>query len=301
MSRWPIVTAVTSLASMLKLNEVKTILRKYDIRPNKRLGQNFLIDQNIQKKIIDALELQGSDTVLEIGPGLGALTKELCKRAKKVIAIEKDRRLYDFFLKEGAYNNLELVRGDILDYDFPGVAANRDTKIKVVGNLPYCISSPALVKFLENREYIDSIFVALQKEFAERVVAREGSKIYGAISCFVRFYAEPDFLFTIKKKAFYPTPQVDSSFLRIRIRDRGLYLTDEEKLFKIIKAGFGKRRKTILNSLYSSDVSTSKEDIVKKLKIAGISHTRRAETISLGEFVRLTEAGLNHDNNKEYS
>ena len=271
---------------MLKLNQVKSILREYNIRPSKRLGHNFLIDQNIQEKIIDAVEVGKEDIVLEIGPGLGALTEELCKRAKKVIAIEKDRRLYDFLLKNNSFTNLELIRGDILKYNFHSGDSHY---LKVIGNLPYYISSPILIELLKNRDFINLIFVTVQKEFAERVIARPGGKTYGSISCFVQFYTDPTILFTIKKTAFYPVPEVDSCFLKINVREKGLYLTDEEKLFKIIKACFEKRRKTILNSLYFTGEFISKEEILKRLKRASISPTRRPETISLQEFVTLTK------------
>lgn len=267
---------------MLKLREVKAFLKSYNIRPSKRLGQNFLIDQNTRKRIIDAARLCREDTVLEIGPGLGALTEEVCKRAKRVIAIEKDRRLYNFLLENVSSSNLELIHGDILRYNFSKVS-----KIKIIGNLPYYISSPILAYLLKNRSSIDSIFVTLQKEFAERLVAGAGNKTYGAISCFAQFYTKPNFLFVVKKTVFYPVPQVDSSFLEIGIRDGGLYLTDEEKMFKIIKASFEKRRKTILNSLYSGGVFSSREEAIDKLERSGISHTRRPETISLKEFANL--------------
>lgn len=268
---------------MLSLKEVRPILKEYNIRPSKRLGQNFLIDKNIQRKIIDTLKAGKEDTFLEIGPGLGALTEELCKRAKKVIAIEKDRRLFDFFLKNASFNNLELIQGDILEYNF-----NNKSRIKIIGNLPYYISSPILTKLLDNRDFISSIFVTVQKEFAERLVAAPGTKTYGSISCFTQFYTEPGILFTIKRNAFYPAPEVDSCFLKIQVRDKGLYQTDEEKLFKVIRACFGKRRKTILNSLYSSGEFASKEEVLQKLGKANISPTRRPETISLEEFVNLT-------------
>ena len=270
---------------MLGVKAVKSILRERGIRPNKRLGQNFLIDQNVKQKMIDAIEVTKEDIVFEIGPGLAALTQDLCKRAKKVIAIEKDRRLHHFLLQHNAFSNLELIHGDILKYKFSSTGIRC---LKVVGNLPYYISSPILIHLLHNRSFIDNIFITVQKEFAERLLARPGSRAYGSISCFLRFYTEPTFLFGIKKTTFYPAPLVDSCFLKLHVRKEGLCLTDEEKLFKIIRASFEKRRKTILNSLYSSGQFVSKEKILEKLKIAGISPAQRPETISLEEFVKLT-------------
>lgn len=264
--------------------EVKSLLRKHNIRPNKRLGQNFLIDENIQKKIIDTISLGKEDTVLEVGPGLGALTKDLSKSAKKLIAVEKDTRLYNFLLKNVASNNLELIHGDILKYDFSNLASH---SLKVFGNLPYYISSPILIHLIENRSFIDSVFITVQKEFAQRVVASPGSKVYGSISCFVQFYTQPHILFNIKRHSFYPVPLVDSCFLRLCIRRKPLYLTDEGKLFKIIRGSFTKRRKTISNSLYSTGMFSSKEELLEKLKRVGILPNKRAEEISLEKFVDL--------------
>ncbi len=274
---------------MLGVKEIKSILRENSIRPSKRLGQNFLIDENVQKKIIDAVGLRREDVVLEVGPGLGALTQELCRRAKKVIAIEKDRRLHGFLLKNNTSGNLELVQGDILDWDFHDCPACQGAKIKIVGNPPYYISSPILVRLLKNRTFINTIFITVQKEFAERLVAAPGTRAYGAISCFAQFYAEPEFLFTIRKTVFYPAPKVDSCFLKIRVRDEGLYLTDEEKLFKIIRQCFEKRRKTILNSLRMKEGLGAREEILQALDRAGISPSRRPETMSLKEFVTLSD------------
>ncbi|MFC1621116.1 16S rRNA (adenine(1518)-N(6)/adenine(1519)-N(6))-dimethyltransferase RsmA [Candidatus Omnitrophota bacterium] len=267
---------------MLSLREVKNILHDHNIRPSKRLGQNFLIDQNIQKKIIALAHIEKEDTVLEVGPGLGALTSGLCKAASKVIAIEKDKRLHEILLQSSSFENLELIQGDALKHDF-----SKHSKIKVLGNLPYYISSPILVYLLKNRSVIDSIFITVQREFAERLVAKPGTRDYGSISCFTQFYAEPEILFKIKKTAFYPMPKVDSCFLKICVRNQGLYLTDEEKLFKMIRSSFEKRRKTILNSLAASGDFGSKQELLERLSKAGISSNRRPETISLDEFVKL--------------
>jgi len=267
----------------LNLKEVKNVLRECGVRPNKRLGQNFLIDKNIQKKIIESAGLDKKDIVFEIGPGLGALTEEISKRVKKVIAIEKDSRLFDFLLKHTSLENLKLEHGDFLKYEFTG-----NEKIKIIGNLPYYISSPILIKILNERAFVHSAFITVQKEFAKRVVALPGSKTYGSISCFTQFYSRASILFTIKKNTFYPVPKVDSCFLKLVTRPSGLYLTDEEKLFKIIRTCFEKRRKTILNSLSSSREFVAKKEALETLERAGIAPSRRPETLSLEEFVRIT-------------
>jgi 16S rRNA (adenine1518-N6/adenine1519-N6)-dimethyltransferase len=267
------------------LNETKKRLEASNIRPSKKLGQSFLIDDNIRKKIIQAIILCKEDTVVEIGPGLGALTEDLCKAAGNVIAIEKDKRLYNFLKENLCFDNLALKNIDALKYDFKLT----HSKVKVIGNLPYYISSQILNLLIENREFVDSAYITVQREFANRIIATPCTKDYGSLSCYVQFYAEPRILFTIKKNAFYPAPKVDSCFLKIDIRKQGLFLTDREKLFKIIRTAFGKRRKTILNSLCSDKGLGPKEKVLEKLEEAGILPDRRPETISLPEFVKLAK------------
>jgi len=266
---------------MLRLTEVKSILREYDIHPSKRLGQNFLIDQNIKDKIINAIQLDNESIVMEIGPGLGTLTEDLYKKAKMVIAIEKDKRLYDFLRNSG---KPDLINDDILKYEFTDVAS----KLTVVGNLPYSISSPIFNKLINNRNYIRSAYVTVQAEFGQRVVALPGTKDYASLSCYVQFYGYPKVLFKIPKGAFYPVPEVDSCFLKIDFEKNIDPSIDQALLFKIIRSSFEKRRKTVLNSLTSSGVFASKEEALMCLKKAGISHDRRPETISLHEFSLLS-------------
>ncbi len=264
---------------LLNMAAIKDVIKKYNIHPSKRLGQNFLIDKNVCGQIIRGADICKDDVVLEIGTGLGALTNELCLRAKKVISIEKDKRLFNIAKKTVTAANLQLEEGDILCYNFKDNA-----KVKVIGNLPYYISSPILSYLICNRQFIDEIFITVQKEFAERVTAKPGTKAYSSISCYVQFYTEPAILFTIKKSAFYPAPKVDSSFLKMRVRDKGPFLTDEEKFFKIIRACFSKRRKTILNSLSSGINTLTKKELAERFDAAGIDFSRRPETISLEEF-----------------
>nr|MBU1327870.1 ribosomal RNA small subunit methyltransferase A [Candidatus Omnitrophota bacterium] len=266
---------------MLKLNEVKAILREYNIRPSKRFGQNFLIDQNIKNKIIGSMQLERKDIVLEIGPGLGALTEDLSKRARKLIAIEKDKRLYSFLLNK---IDIGLINEDILKYEFKNISS----KLVVVGNLPYSISSPILKKLIDNRGRIKSLYAAVQAEFGERIVALSGTKDYGSLSCYAQFYGEPRILFKIPKGAFFPVPEVDSCFLKIDFEKQLDSSIDQGLLFKIIRSSFEKRRKTILNSLTSSGIFKSKEDALLYLTKAHISPARRPETISLQEFISLS-------------
>ncbi|MDP2920933.1 MAG: 16S rRNA (adenine(1518)-N(6)/adenine(1519)-N(6))-dimethyltransferase RsmA [Candidatus Omnitrophota bacterium] len=279
---------------MLKLSEVKSILREYNIHPSKRLGQNFLIDQNIKNKIIGSIRVSEEDTVLEIGPGFGALTEDLAKKAKRLVAIEKDRRLYDFLVENLSCSNIKLINGDILQYDLSNFASCRTATCEVgqviVGNLPYSISSPILNHLINNRTCIKSAYVTVQMEFGERVSAFPGTKDYGSLSCYAQFYGVPKILFKIPRGAFYPVPEVDSCFLKIDFGKEIDASIDQAVLFKIIRSSFEKRRKTILNSLSSSDIFKSKEEALKCLEKSHISPGRRPETVSLTEFITLSRS-----------
>lgn len=220
------------------------------IKPKKRLGQLFLTDQNIQRKIIEYCQLRPKDIVLEIGAGRGELTRLVAERVNRVYALEIDYRLYEN-LKDNLKNylNIEVLKQDILRFNLKKCFA-RKRKIKVVGNIPYYISSPIIEQLLKYRNMIDSIFITVQKEFGNRIVALAGSKDYGSLSCFVQYYSTPKILFAIKKTCFSPRPQVDSCFLKLEIRRKPLLALREEKLlFKIIRASFNKRRKILRNSL----------------------------------------------------
>lgn len=266
---------------MLKLNELKTILREYDIRPSKRLGQNFLIDQNIKNKIIHSISLEKEDIVLEIGPGLGALTEDLIKKTKEVIAVEKDKRLHDYLSKSKGF---KLINDDILNYEFKSISE----KLVVVGNLPYSISSPILNKLIENRGCVKALYATVQMEFGERLVAAPGTKDYGSLSCYAQFYTDAKILFKIPRGAFFPVPEVDSCFLKLGFEKKQDEHIDQELLFKLIRSSFEKRRKTILNSLASSGIFKSKEEALDCLSKARILPDRRPETISLQEFIYLS-------------
>lgn len=269
---------------MINKREVRETLRQYNIRPSKRLGQNFLIDSNIKDKIIAALKLTEQDMIIEIGPGLGSLTEPICQKAKKVIAIEKDRRLCEF-LKERlqCFRNLEIVCGDFLKFYLP------DHKSKVVGNLPFYITTPILTKLINERKKVSSAFISVQKEFAERLVAKPGQPTYSPITLFVQFYCLPKPHFSIKPTSFFPPPEVGTIFLSLEIRKEPAFLIkNEAKLFRIIRAAFEKRRKTILNSLVSADLWATKAEVLDALKNSGISPLCRPEDISMEGFVKIS-------------
>jgi 16S rRNA (adenine1518-N6/adenine1519-N6)-dimethyltransferase len=275
------------------------------IKPNKRLGQNFLTDKNIQRKIIDCLHLKPSDIVLEIGAGRGELTGLIAQKANKIYALEIDPNLYTV-LKNNLqdYSNIEIIKQDILKFNlrkyFSGIKRRinpvRDIAnltdnaivsngVKVVGNIPYYISSPIIERLIKFRDKIDVIFITVQKEFAKRMTAVPGSKLYSAFSCFVQYYFEPKIILNIKKTCFFPAPKVDSSLVRLKIRSKPpVELKDEKFFFKIIRTAFNYRRKTLRNSLVSI-ISKKKLDLF--LHKYGIDRNIRPECLSLQDFANL--------------
>ncbi|MCM8778628.1 MAG: 16S rRNA (adenine(1518)-N(6)/adenine(1519)-N(6))-dimethyltransferase RsmA [Candidatus Omnitrophica bacterium] len=275
---------------MLSLSELTKLLELYNLSPKKFLGQHFLIDKNIQEKIIANCQISNEDVVLEIGPGLGALTEELCRKAKFVYAIEKDE-LFCNLLKERfkLFKNLRIINDDILKFRLPPQESPKH-RLKVIGNLPYYISTPILTYLLKNRQHISSIYISLQKELAQRIIARPGSKNYGALTIFVNFYTKPEILFPIKRTCFYPRPEVDSCFLRIKILIKPKVNKQFENLFfSIVRLTFQKRRKKILNALLKSKLGLKKEEWERIFKDIGIQPQRRPENLSIEDFFNLTD------------
>jgi 16S rRNA (adenine1518-N6/adenine1519-N6)-dimethyltransferase len=258
------------------------------IKPKKSLGQNFLIDKNIQKKIVHACGLAKDDIVLEIGAGRGDLTVHLAKAAKKVYALEVDQRLCLLLaMRLMAYDNCQVIQKDILKFDINKfVEENKiKPKIKVIGNIPYYISSPIIERLIEYRQVISAAFLTAQKEFGQRAKASPGSKVYGSFSCFVQYYCACKMLFEIKRNCFQPAPNVDSGFLSLEFRQKPLFLVqDEEKLFKLIRTAFNQRRKTLRNSL---EGLVSQERLEHFFQEAGIDQNVRPEELSLQEFANL--------------
>ncbi|MFH1441784.1 MAG: 16S rRNA (adenine(1518)-N(6)/adenine(1519)-N(6))-dimethyltransferase RsmA [Candidatus Omnitrophota bacterium] len=258
------------------------------VKPKKRLGQNFLIDKNIRKKIIEAAGLTHSDIVLEIGPGKGELTELAVEKASYIYAVEIDTQLSEILtesFKERA--NITIINQDILKFDFKEFFQNIDTKIKVIGNIPYYISTPIIEKLLNYREKIESIFITVQKEFAQRIISTGGSKKYGSLSCFLQYYTIPRIIFTISKTCFRPIPKVDSCLLKLQIRkEPAVKVKDEKLLFKIIRAVFNKRRKTLRNSLKDIIPSQKLELFFKKYPV---DKNIRPESLKLQDFANLAD------------
>ena len=252
---------------------VREIIDRYGFTFSKSLGQNFLIDGNIVRKIVQGAEVTRDDYVLEIGPGIGTLTEELALNAKKVVSVELDRGLLDVLEETlAAYDNVEIIHGDILKIDLKKLIDEKfeGGPIKIVANLPYYVTTPILGKLLEESLNIDSITVMIQKEVADRMVAAHGSKAYGSLSVFVNFYSRPEILLKVPKTVFMPQPKIDSSVIKLNII-KELPDLDREKFFQVVKAAFSKRRKTILNSLSTYGFNLDKEDIRKALEEAEIS------------------------------
>lgn len=258
------------------------------IQLKKSLGQNFLIDQNIRSKILASLELKPSDIILEIGAGSGELTGLIAAKVNKIFSLEIDRRLLEHLSETlGVYNNVEVINQDILKFDLGGFLKERRVKgkIKVFGNIPYYISSPIIQRLFEFRDRISAIYISVQKEFGQRVAASPGPKDYGSFSCFVQYYATPRIIFNISKNSFKPAPKVDSSFLELKVRDKPpVYVKDETAFFKIIRAAFNQRRKTLRNSL-SAHVPEKK--LGEFFKVSGLDSRVRPEELSLSDFAAL--------------
>jgi 16S rRNA (adenine1518-N6/adenine1519-N6)-dimethyltransferase len=257
------------------------------VKPKKSLGQNFLSDPNIKRKIIAACGLKTADIVLEIGPGQGAITGLLAQSCACVWAVEIDKTLCAIL--RDIYKDspqIKIINADILKFDF-GLLQKEigNNKIKVFGNIPYYITSPIIEFLFKNQQYISQIFLTVQKEFAQRIIAKPGSKTYGSFSCFAQYYSEPKILFSIKKGSFYPVPKVDSCFLELNIRNSPIVEVDnEEFFFKIIRTAFGQRRKTLKNSL--SEI-ISLEKLSKFFIEFSIKPTVRPEQLSLQDFANL--------------
>ena len=271
---------------------VKEIVERYGFKFSKSLGQNFLIDGNVVRSIARSGNIGKDDYVLEIGPGIGTLTEELSLNAKKVLAVEIDKTLLPILDETlGRYENIEILYGDILDLDINKLIEDKlnGGPIKVVANLPYYVTTPIIGKLIESGGNIESISVMIQKEVADRMVAKPGSKTYGALSVFVDFYSEPKISLKVPKTVFIPQPKIDSSVITLKVK-KDLPDIDVEKFFKLVKAGFSKRRKTILNALSTYDgYSVDKEDVRIALEKAGIKESERAENLSKEDFMRICE------------
>lgn len=256
------------------------------IKPKKSLGQNFLVDRHARERIIRSCAFTCEDTILEIGSGRGELTALLAKEAKLVYALEIDKALSRNLKKDfKGCDNVRVICHDILQFDIGAYFSDFPGKIKVFGNLPYYITSPIIELLFRYKNKIAAVFITVQKEFAQRIVAGAGDKNYGAFSCFVQYFSEPKKLFYIKKGSFAPVPKVDSCFLRLAIRQEPAVRTkDRDHFFKIIRAAFNQRRKTLKNSLKGLILREKIEEFLRSKKL---SLNIRPEDLSLQDFADL--------------
>jgi 16S rRNA (adenine1518-N6/adenine1519-N6)-dimethyltransferase len=270
----------------------RNLLKAWDLRPKKRMGQNFLADPSTARTIISRANLAPDDVVLEIGAGLGALTVPLARAVKKVYAVEKDSQLIELLKTELLANrisNCEIIAQNILEMDLDTIADTTPTHITAIGNLPYGISSQILIKLIQSRSKIDRAVLMFQKELAERIAAQPGGRQYGRITAMLRYCADIRFLADIKASVFFPPPKVNSAVIEITFKSTARYGPhDEAMLFRVIKAAFGNRRKTLKNSLVAAGLHIDSQTARQALSAAGIDPTRRAETLDSSEFVALS-------------
>ena len=275
------------------LEDTKFILKKYHITANKKLGQNFLINDEVINGIVEASNIQKEDLVIEIGPGLGTLTSELLENAGKVIAIELDENMLPILNDRfKLYDNFELLNEDVLKVDLNKLISENMgglSKAKVVANLPYYITTPIIMKLLENKLNIESITVMVQKEVADRITAKPGDKLSGSITYSVDYYAEAEKIVFVDKSSFIPAPEVDSEVIKLQIREEPkVHVENEELFFKVIKASFMQRRKTLLNGLSNSGIIKDKESLKEILQKLGLSVDIRGEKLTIEQFAELS-------------
>jgi 16S rRNA (adenine1518-N6/adenine1519-N6)-dimethyltransferase len=270
------------------MSSPKEIIHQYAIKPRKRLGQSFLMEENVIKRIAAIAQVTNNDIVVEIGAGIGVLTEDLAQTAAKLIAIEIDDQLVEV-LKDKLlkYNNVQIYSGDILKFDFGAIARDGQQKIKVVGNVPYNISSPVLFHLLSFRKIIDSFVLMLQKEVIQRLVALPGGKDYGVPSVILQMFASVEKVLDVPAGCFYPRPKVESSVMRGFFLERPLVeLADEELFIRLVRDAFAQRRKMLVNNLKKSKLLEGFSDVYLEVALdaAGIDGQRRGETLSVEEF-----------------
>ena len=270
--------------------QIKRIMAENDLIFHKGLGQNFLFDEHYLNAIVDSGNITKDDVVIEIGPGLGVLTTRIAEKAQQVYAIEIDSKIAEVLVKLTAdYSNVEIINQDVLKFDLNQITQKHDS-VKIIANLPYYITTPIVMKILEETTNIKSIVIMIQKEVAERLVAKHNTKDYGAITLAIDYYADASIKFTVPSGAFVPAPKVESAVVNLDILDKKRVSVSDEKLFfRIIKAAFGQRRKTLVNAL-SNNLSCGKDEIKNILAELDISETIRGEALSIYDYEKIANA-----------
>lgn len=267
--------------------ETDFLLKKYNLKANKKLGQNFLISDEIVNRIIQEADVSENDTIIEIGPGLGALTARLAENAKEVFAIELDENMINVLTERfSLYQNVKIIHGDVLKVNLKELIAEK-SNVKVVANLPYYITTPIVMKLLEEKLNIEQITVMVQKEVGERFTATPNGKEYGAITVSINYYAEPAIVIDVPRDNFNPVPDVDSCVVNLKVRKQYMTLKDEKTFFKVIKAAFSQRRKNIGNSL--TGIGKTKQEIKEMLDTLEIDSNLRAENLSIETFAKIAD------------
>lgn len=277
-------------------NNTLDVIKKHNLRLTKSLGQNFLNDDNVVKKIVDAADLDKDTLVLEIGPGIGSMTRELAQRAAGVVAIEIDKHLIPALHDNlSEYSNIDIINNDVMKADVSAIISEYMVKynaksIKVVANLPYYITTPIIMRFLEEVSGIDAMVFMVQKEVAQRMVSGPGTKDYGALSVAVQFYCNPRIIFDVPPHCFIPQPEVHSTIIRLDIlKEPSVKVDDKELYFKVVKASFGQRRKTLVNGLSNAGfLKKDKEQLKQILEGMGLKENVRGEVLSVQQFGELS-------------
>ena len=280
------------MRNLSSVSEVKEILKESGFRFSKSLGQNFLVDENVLSDIINGACITKDTNVIEIGPGFGTLTQQLCLNAKKVVAVEIDSTVIPVLKQNTAeFNNLSVINADILKTDINKLVENEfgGGTVKIAANLPYYITTPIIMGLIEQELPISDIVVMIQKEVADRIAAKPSAKDYGALTVAVNFYSVPQIIVNVPPSSFIPQPKVSSSVIKPQMRDKPpVDVKDKKMFFKVVKASFGQRRKTLLNALSNSpSFAMGKDEISKMLESISIDGRRRGETLNMDEFANI--------------
>lgn len=283
-------------------DETQFILHKYKIQANKSLGQNFLVNDNVIDEIIRGSNIDKQDLIIEIGPGLGVLTNRLLQESNNVVAVELDKRMVNILkdrfaqnINDQAESKLEIINEDILKINLNQLIAekrkNQEIKqVKIVANLPYYISTPIIMKLLENRLDIDEIIVMVQQEVAERLIAKTGTRLAGTITYAVEYYSEATSLIKVPKESFVPSPKVESEVIKLKVRkNEKIHVENEKLLFNIISKSFMQRRKTLSNALLNNNIMKNKDDVKKMWTELGMDENVRGESLTLEQFGKITD------------
>lgn len=279
--------------NLYDINTIKKVLSKHGFTFSKALGQNFLIDPDVCPQMADSLNSDGTVGVLEVGPGIGVLTKELCRVSRRVVALELDKRLLPVLDETlGEFDNLEVINADVLSVDLKALIEEKFSDcscVKVCANLPYYITSPVIMTLLESNLPVDEIVVMVQKEAGERLCATVGTRLAGAVTVAVNYYADSEILFNVGRECFMPSPKVDSVVIRLKLhKDKKYNVKDEKRFFTVVKCAFSQRRKTALNSI-SNTMGVPKNRVSEIFSSLGLDSNIRAEKLTMEDFINIAD------------